>query len=59
MLFWHVPAPNEALLISGSKRRQAEITSDHARGIQIEGARIISGASQAEIDHSTGIGIDE
>ena len=21
MLFWHVPAPNEALLISGSKRR--------------------------------------
>ena len=24
MLFWHVPAPNEALLISGSKsRRQA------------------------------------
>ena len=22
MLFWHVPAPNEALLISGSKRRQ-------------------------------------
>jgi flotillin len=24
MLFWHVPAPNEALLISGSKRRQDE-----------------------------------
>jgi flotillin len=24
MLFWHVPAPNEALLISGSKRRQGE-----------------------------------
>ena len=23
MLFWHVPAPNEALLISGSKRRKA------------------------------------
>src|SRR5258708_11024951 len=22
MLFWHVPAPNEALLISGSKRRR-------------------------------------
>src|SRR3954454_4368765 len=22
MLFWHVPAPNEALLISGSKRRK-------------------------------------
>jgi hypothetical protein len=21
MFFWHVPAPNEALLISGSKRR--------------------------------------
>jgi flotillin len=24
MLFWHVPAPNEALLISGSKRKQAD-----------------------------------
>jgi flotillin len=24
MLFWHVPAPNEALLISGSKRRNDE-----------------------------------
>src|ERR1700722_19670917 len=24
MLFWHVPAPNEALLISGSKRRKDE-----------------------------------
>jgi uncharacterized membrane protein YqiK len=24
MLFWHVPAPNEALLISGSKRRHDE-----------------------------------
>jgi flotillin len=24
MLFWHVPAPNEALLISGSKRRRDE-----------------------------------
>src|SRR5215467_7187343 len=24
MFFWHVPAPNEALLISGSKRRKAE-----------------------------------
>lgn len=24
MLFWHVPAPNEALLISGSKRRKTE-----------------------------------
>jgi flotillin len=24
MLFWHVPAPNEALLISGSKSRQAD-----------------------------------
>ena len=24
MLFWHVPAPNEALLISGSKRRKEE-----------------------------------
>jgi flotillin len=24
MLFWHVPAPNEALLISGSKRRQQD-----------------------------------
>jgi len=24
MLFWHVPAPNEALLISGSKRREEE-----------------------------------
>jgi flotillin len=24
MFFWHVPAPNEALLISGSKRRRAE-----------------------------------
>ena len=24
MLFWHVPAPNEALLISGSKRRREE-----------------------------------
>ncbi|SOD74433.1 uncharacterized membrane protein YqiK [Jatrophihabitans sp. GAS493] len=25
MLFWHVPAPNEALLISGSKRGSAEL----------------------------------
>jgi flotillin len=24
MLFWHVPAPNEALLISGSKRKQED-----------------------------------
>jgi hypothetical protein len=24
MLFWHVPAPNEALLITGSKRRGNE-----------------------------------
>jgi flotillin len=24
MLFWHVPAPNEALLISGSKRRETD-----------------------------------
>jgi len=24
MLFWHVPAPNEALLISGSKRRDTD-----------------------------------
>jgi flotillin len=24
MLFWHVPAPNEALLISGSKRRKGQ-----------------------------------
>jgi flotillin len=24
MLFWHVPAPNEALLISGSKRKQGD-----------------------------------
>jgi flotillin len=24
MLFWHVPAPNEALLISGSKHRKAQ-----------------------------------
>jgi uncharacterized membrane protein YqiK len=24
MLFWHVPAPNEALLISGSRRRDDE-----------------------------------
>ena len=24
MLFWHVPAPNEALLISGSKHRRQE-----------------------------------
>jgi uncharacterized membrane protein YqiK len=24
MLFWHVPAPNEALLISGSKRQKAQ-----------------------------------
>src|ERR1700722_4550034 len=24
MLFWHVPAPNEALLISGSRRRSEE-----------------------------------
>ena len=24
MLFWHVPAPNEALLISGSKRRRQD-----------------------------------
>jgi flotillin len=24
MLFWHVPAPNEALLISGSKRQQQD-----------------------------------
>ena len=24
MFFWHVPAPNEALLISGSKRRSEE-----------------------------------
>src|SRR5579859_1696678 len=24
MFFWHVPAPNEALLISGSKRRKSE-----------------------------------
>src|SRR5258708_2137747 len=24
MLFWHVPAPDEALLISGSKRRKGE-----------------------------------
>src|SRR6202048_3451105 len=24
MLFWHVPAPNEALLISGSKRRSQD-----------------------------------
>src|SRR5690242_8794079 len=24
MLFWHVPAPNEALLISGSKRRATD-----------------------------------
>ena len=24
MFFWHVPAPNEALLISGSKRRRQD-----------------------------------
>ncbi|MGH3167784.1 MAG: flotillin family protein [Trebonia sp.] len=24
MFFWHVPAPNEALLISGSKRRKSD-----------------------------------
>ena len=24
MLFWHVPAPNEALLISGSRRKSQE-----------------------------------
>ena len=24
MLFWHVPAPNEALLISGSRRKSAD-----------------------------------
>ncbi|MEP7023860.1 MAG: hypothetical protein ABJB47_08635 [Actinomycetota bacterium] len=30
MMFWHVPAPNEALLISGSKRRQHD-TQDTLR----------------------------
>jgi len=24
MLFWHVPAPNEALLISGSRRMEQD-----------------------------------
>jgi len=24
MLFWHVPAPNEALLISGSRRKEPD-----------------------------------
>ena len=36
MLFWHVPAPNEALLISGSKRRneatQFRIVTGHGGG---------------------------
>src|ERR1700745_1273427 len=48
MLFWHVPAPNEALLISGSKRRkdatQFRIITGHGSFVVpvIRKARILS-----------------
>ena len=56
MLFWHVPAPNEALLISGSKRRreaaQFRIITGHGSFVVpvIRKARVLSLAlREAEI----------
>jgi hypothetical protein len=56
MFFWHVPAPNEALLISGSKRRkeatQFRIVTGHGSFVMPvkQKARILSLALQdAEI----------
>lgn len=56
MLFWHVPAPNEALLISGSKRRlgdaQFRIVTGHGGFVLpiVRKARLLSLALQeAEI----------
>jgi uncharacterized membrane protein YqiK len=56
MLFWHVPAPNEALLISGSKRRsdatQFRIVTGHGSFVMpvVRRARMISLAlREAEI----------
>jgi flotillin len=56
MLFWHVPAPNEALLISGSKRRdtdtQFRIVTGHGSFVMPvkQKARVLSLALQeAEI----------
>jgi flotillin len=56
MLFWHVPAPNEALLISGSKRRkdatQFRIVTSHGSFVMpvLRKARMLSLAlREAEI----------
>src|SRR6266571_8866165 len=56
MLFWHVPAPNEALLISGSKRRneatQFRIVTGHGCFVVLgkQKARVLSLAlREAEI----------